>query len=420
MNDNLSVFLSIFSESFENNIFSKLTISLIKKINTENLKNRENIINTNNIIKNINTEKNVYFESIEYKSIVIKPVVSNLGNKLSFVFKYQTKDITKNYSLEEGIFQLKLLIGNCFLHADLYLISNSYHLMFDKNGKSRLLQKQLATIRNVELQHDKQKKRLIEEGDLLFLKLLGIFTEEGKLKNDKRDKFKQINKYLEFFAQSLKESSIENDFRIADMGSGKGYLTFAMYDFIFRILRKNVSVIGVEFRPEMVNLCNDFAKKANFLNLNFIQGTIEISEIGSPNVLIALHACDIATDEAIFRGIKLGAEVIMISPCCHKQIRKQLNPVGTNKSFSKFGIIEERQAEIVTDIIRALILESYGYHTKIFEFISSEHTPKNLMITAVKKNFSESTFLAKIQEVKSLKESFGIQVHYLEKLLNIL
>ena len=124
MNDNLSVFLSVFSESFENNIFSKLTISLIKKINTENLINRENIINTNNIIKNINTEKNVYFESIEYKSIVIKPVVSNLGNKISFVFKYQTKDITKNYSLEEAIFQLKLLIGNCFLHADLYLISN--------------------------------------------------------------------------------------------------------------------------------------------------------------------------------------------------------------------------------------------------------------------------------------------------------
>ncbi len=420
MVDNLNTFLSVFSESFENNIISKLTISLVNKNNIEIIKNTEKIDNIKNINKKIISENIVFLENIEYKSIVIKPIASNFGNKISFVYKYQTKDITKNYSLVEAIFQLKFLIGNCFLQADLYLISSSYHLLFDKNGKSRLLQKQLNITRNIELQHDKQKKRLIEEGDVLFLKLLGVFTEEGKLRNEKRDKFKQINKYLEFFAQSLKESSIENDFRIVDMGSGKGYLTFAMYDFISRILKKNVSVIGIEFRPEMVQLCNSLARKANFLDLNFIQGTIESSEIGNPNVLIALHACDTATDEAIYRGIKIGAEVIMISPCCHKQIRKQFKPVGINKSFSKFGIIEERQAEILTDIIRVLILESYGYQTKIFEFISSEHTPKNLMITAVKKNFSESTFLAKIQEVKSLKASFGIQFHYLEKLLNIL
>ncbi len=419
MVDNLNTFLSVFSESFENNIISKLTISLVNKNNIEIIKNTKKIDIIKNIDKKIISENIVFLENIEYKSIVIKPIASNFGNKISFVYKYQTKDITKNYSLEEAISQLKFLIRNCFLQADLYLISSSYHLLFDKNGKSRLLQKQLNTTRNIELKHDKQKKRLIEEGDVLFLKLLGIFTEEGKLRNEKRDKFKQINKYLEFFAQSLKESFIENDFRIVDMGSGKGYLTFAMYDFISRILKKNVSITGVEFRPEMVQLCNSLARKANFLDLNFIQGTIESSEIGNPNVLIALHACDTATDEAIYRGIKIGAEVIMISPCCHKQIRKQFKPVGINKSFSKFGIIEERQAEILTDIIRVLILESYGYQTKIFEFISSEHTPKNLMITAVKKNFSESTFLAKIQEVKSLKASFGIQFHYLEKLLNI-
>lgn len=419
MDENLNIFLSVFSESFENNIISKLTVSLVNKNNIEIIKNIEKFDITNSTNKNINPENIEYLRNIEYKSIVIKPIASNFGNKISFVYKYPTKDITKNYSLEEAIFHLKFLIGNCFLQADLYLISSSHHLLFDKNRKSRLLQKQLNTSRTIELQHNKIKKRLIEEGDVLFLKLLGIFTEEGKLKNEKRDKFKQINKYLEFFAQSLKESSIENDFRIADMGSGKGYLTFAMYDFISRILKKNVSVIGIEFRPEMVQLCNNLAKKANFLDLNFIQGTIESSAIGNPNVLIALHACDTATDEAIFRGIRIGAEVIMISPCCHKQIRKQFKPVGVNKAFSKFGIIEERQAEILTDIIRVLILESYGYQTKIFEFISSEHTPKNLMITAVKKNFSESTFLAKIQEVKSLKASFGIQFHYLEKLLNI-
>lgn len=393
MEKNLIQFLSIFSESFENNIISKITVSFKNKIFSENIVDSE------------------------IKAIYIKPFVSKNERKLSFVFRYPTKDVTKNYEFSEAKELITKLMGNQFLQADLFLKNASYHLIFDKKGKSKLVKKELEVERPVAATHNKIKNRIVE--DAPFLRLLGVFSNEGKLKVDKQDKFVQINKYLEFFSQSIAASDLTNDFSVIDMGSGKGYLTFAMYDYLTRILGNNAIVKGIEYRQDMVDLCNNLAQTADFQGLSFVQGTIENSDTSGNNVLIALHACDTATDEAIFKGINANAKIIMVAPCCHKQIRKQINPAGELKLLTKFGILEERLSESLTDLIRALILEAFGYQTKVFEFINSEHTPKNLMISAVFKGLDEKKKTEKLTEVNALKSRFGIDFHYLERLLGL-
>ena len=393
MENNLIQFLSIISESFENNIISKITISFKNKIVSENIVDSE------------------------IKAIYIKPFISKNERKLSFVFRYPTKDITKNFEFSEAKELIAKLMGKQYLQADLFLKNASYHLIFDKKGKSKLVKKEIEAQRQIVETHNKIKNRIVE--DVPFLRLLGVFSAEGKLKADKQDKFVQINKYLEFFSQSISSSDISDNFDVVDMGSGKGYLTFAMYDYLTRILGKNAKVRGIEYRQDMVDLCNNLAKTAGFEGLRFIQGTIENAEMSQSNVLIALHACDTATDEAIFKGIKANAKIIMVAPCCHKQIRKQIKPQDELNLLTKFGILEERLSESLTDLIRALILEAYGYHTKVFEFINSEHTPKNLMISAVYKGIDDKKRLEKLNEVKALKFRFGIDFHYLERLLGI-
>lgn len=213
------------------------------------------------------------------------------------------------------------------------------------------------------------------------------------------------------------------------MGSGKGYLTFALYDYLHSVLKLETEVVGVEYRQDMVDLCNQVAVKSAFDRLNFVQGTIEDHNAEHVNLLIALHACDTATDDAIFKGIKANAELIVVAPCCHKQIRREIeqNKVKNDVSFlTKYGIFLERQAEMVTDGIRALILEYFGYKTKVFEFISDAHTPKNVLVVGVKKSLKSLVGSPKIEEqkailekIKASKEYFGIGYHHLEKLLEL-
>ena len=233
------------------------------------------------------------------------------------------------------------------------------------------------------------------------------------------DKFKQINRYIELLSPYLKEIEFKDNFHITDMGSGKGYLTFALYDYLTNNQSKVVRMTGVEFRDDLVKTCNTIAEKANFKNLKFIKGTIEKAKIEQLDVLIALHACDTATDEAIFRGIKSNASLIVCAPCCHKQIRKEFNVTNELSYVVNHGILKERQAEIITDALRALIMESFGYKTKIFEFISTEHTPKNLMIVGQKTGNTLKDKELIYENIAAIKNTYGINKHYLEKLLNI-
>jgi len=247
---------------------------------------------------------------------------------------------------------------------------------------------------------------------------LGILNKNGKIQKGKGDKLKQINKYVEIIDGILrnnKDLSKLDIMQIVDMGSGKGYLTFALYDYLKNKRKQNVIMRGIELRPNLVEICNGIAEDAGFDQLFFEEGSIQQSEISKIDALIALHACDTATDDAIAKGIAANAKLIICSPCCHKQVRKDLiEPDSALDSVYQFGILKERQAEIITDTIRALILKKYGYKTNIFEFISSEHTGKNLIITAIKHDGKvEVEKLA--TEIDKLKKQFGVVRHYLEE-----
>lgn len=203
-----------------------------------------------------------------------------------------------------------------------------------------------------------------------------------------------------------------------DMGSGKGYLTFSLYDFLIREYGLNATICGVELREQLVSFCNELAVKNQFTNLHFEAKDINDFE-GKIDMLIALHACDTATDIAIAKGIKARADIIIVAPCCHKQIRRQMDANASSifQPMLKHGIFCERTAEMLTDTIRALLLELHGYKTKVFEFISTEHTAKNVMIVATLQSKNNLQIEKILMQIDCLKQQFGINSHFLEQLL---
>jgi len=237
---------------------------------------------------------------------------------------------------------------------------------------------------------------------------------------NQQDKWRQIDKYLETIEHLLQQHPLQEDARIADMGSGKGYLTFALYDFLTKRQGMKPRITGIELRQHLVDFCNKTARENGFEGLHFVATNIREYHPARLDMLIALHACDTATDLALASGIHEKAAIIVAAPCCHKQVRRDMHTQNEMAPLLQHGILEERQAEILTDGIRALLLEAEGYKTQVFEFISTEHTPKNVMITAVKtaKTPPASRRKAALEKVEALKKGFGLKEHYMESLLN--
>lgn len=352
--DTKKQFISNLKDSLANNIFVK--ISLMNKRDKTN----------------------------ELKTVSAKLIVIKEGTKLSFVYRYPTKDITKNFNIEESVDLIDKLLENDFFQADLFTLQADYHLTINHKNAASIRKKEASVKEIPQAAHDKEKNRLITTANNIYLRELGVITADWKVKNSMQDKYRQINKYIEIIDGILRNTNLDNTLNIVDMGAGKGYLTFALYDYLHNVLKKTATVIGVELRKELVTDCNAIAQKSDFNNLSFKAGTIKEVELPDTDMLIALHACDTATDDAIFRGINADAKIIICAPCCHKQVRKQMNPTDDLNLITQFGILKERQAELLTDGIRALLLEAYGYKTKVFEFIATEHTPKNVLIVAVK------------------------------------
>ena len=357
------------------------------------------------------------------KNCYVKKIKIKQDDKLSFTYRYQTKDIVKNYSIEEGILIIHGFINQgAFRLATLMTIEGD--LIFEYVDANKTSLKKIKATHNElpSLDHNTQKNRLISTDGKAYLHQLNITDEKGNVNKNAQDKYKQINHYIELLSPLLKNLPSYKSLNVADMGAGKGYLTFALYDYLINTLKIDAQITGVEFRKDLVELCNNIAQKSNFKKLNFVEGSISNYDADQTNVLIALHACDTATDDAIFKGILSKSDLIVVAPCCHKQIRREIekHKIKNNLDFLlKHGIFLERQAEMVTDGLRASILEYCGYTTKIFQFISDAHTPKNIMIVAEKKEKSDvqkQEILKKIQETKTY---FGIEFHYLEKLLNI-
>ena len=352
--------------------------------------------------------------------IVARVVKLKSGLKLSFTYHHKTNEVVKNYSFQEGISLVNTLIGTEFMSARVFGLKQDVQLECRKKGEMKLsVMKPTFTDpeSTVPQTHNHLKKRSIDAKDNAYLTRLGITNKQGEIVRTMEDKFRQINKFVEIVQGLLGPAGLmeKDEFSIVDMGSGKGYLTFAIYDFLNNNLGKKVSVIGIESRKGLVDFCQSTAVSVGFDRLTFEQGTIQSCAVNA-DVTIALHACDTATDDAIYRGIQARSSLIILSPCCHKQIRKEVQVSGSLKSLLKFGILLERQSELVTDGLRALLLEWCGYETKVFEFISSEHTSKNLMIVGVKHNrqVDRAQILKQIREIKHL---YGIKFHYLEGLL---
>jgi SAM-dependent methyltransferase len=357
------------------------------------------------------------------KNIYVKRIAIKGEEKLSFTYRYKTRDIVKNYSFEESIQKI-----HDFMNVEFYvatLFTTAFDLSFENlHNKKFILRKNAASILTVpSADHDRSKNRLISANEKPYLTELKITDETGKVLPNSQDKYKQINHYIEILSTLIKEIPASETVKVVDMGSGKGYLTFALYDYLTNVLKLNSEVTGVEFRPELVDLCNKIAKTSGFSKLSFEQGTIENYNSSGANILIALHACDIATDDAIYKGITAQADLIVVAPCCHKQIRRQIEAgKATNELdfLTKYGIFLERQAEMVTDGIRALILEYFGYKTKVFQFISDAHTPKNVMIIGIRNKNIQPKDEQILQKIKDSKAYFGIKYHHLEKMMGIL
>lgn len=354
-------------------------------------------------------------KAADLKNVFVKPVEIKAGYQLSFIYRHNTKDITKNFGIEEACDTLEKLLAESFFNADLFTLNHHYQLL-QQNGKAKMITKPVTNAVSPNRQHDKQKQRIVATENNIYLQQLGITTTDGSVKKDMQDKYKQINRYVEIVEGIIKDITFDEPIHVVDMGSGKGYLTFALYDYLTNKLQLRVQMTGIEMREDLVNTCNSIASNASFTQLHFEKGTIADAVVTGTNILIALHACDTATDDAIYKGIETNAKVIIAAPCCHKQIRKEIRPDNILSAITKHGILLERQAEMVTDAIRSLLLEAFGYKTKVFEFIGTEHTPKNVMIAAVKSKQPVAKELY-IEKVKSLKALFNIEQHYLETLL---
>lgn len=246
---------------------------------------------------------------------------------MSFTYHYKTKDIVKNYDTNEAVEKIQNALNEGFRIGNLFTLNAD--IVISKNGNMGfILTEKAATKTEIpSLSHDKDKKRLITSQGKKYLYELKITDETGKVFKTTQDKYKQINHYIELLSPLIKEISVKNNYKVADMGAGKGYLTFALYDYLQNILKVDAQITGVEYRKDLVETCNEIAKNSDFTGLSFQQGTIESYENQAIDILIALHACDTATDDAIAKGIAANAELIVVAPCCHKQIRKEIEKI---------------------------------------------------------------------------------------------
>lgn len=296
-----------------------------------------------------------------------------------------------NMSAEEMIMKLDRYMDELFRQAQISCKEEEITALVSKKGKvtvrRRLREAVLAKERTSSgFSHDRTKKYLLREGDPVdFLVELGVQTPEGRIVRSKYDKFRQINRYLEFIEDVLDKLPTDRTIHIIDFGCGKSYLTFAMYYYLHVLKECNIQVIGLDLKPEVITHCNELAEKLDYKGLHFEQGDISCYQ-GPEKVdmVVSLHACDTATDYALQKAVKWGAEVILAVPCCQHELNGQIQ-CDVLQPILKYGVIKERMAALITDALRAELLKQQGYDTQILEFIDMEHTPKNLMIRAVKR-----------------------------------
>lgn len=356
------------------------------------------------------------------KNLFIRPVQLKAGPHLCFLWRHQTKDITKNLLVPAALAEIDRLVGTDFHDAHLFTARETGQLETQADGSCRVKIKPIAAPAAAVVSHDRSKSRPIDPASG-WLHTLGVTNEQGHPRTGQTPKFRQIQKFAEVIQHLLTESGLDSrpdhpPLRIADMGSGKGYLTFATA----QLLPEQAHVWGIERRADLVDTCNRAAQTHGLKNLTFRHGDItpQAPDIGELDVLIALHACDTATDDALAAGIAAGASLFVVSPCCQKELRPQLLAPSVLAPALRHGILHERHAEFVTDSLRALLLESLGFTTKVFEFVSTEHTAKNLMLVAYAPPQQPRTASpAALRRTREFAQFYGIKSQTLARHLGI-
>ena len=350
---------------------------------------------------------------------------------LSLVWRHRSKDITKNLPLAEAVALLGSLIGASFGHAHLVTRGHDIQLALGKKGQWRLrIGKLAAAPAEAEAEadaqseaHDRPKQHALTL-DLPFLAELGVTDAQGRLVPAMARKWRQINKFVEVLGHAIAQSPLATHdaalpVRVLDFGAGKGYLTFAVQHLLQHSGRLP-DITGVEQREDLTTLCNSAVARLGLAGLHFATGDVRSHAAGTIDIMIALHACDTATDVAMHRGVRSGAAIILCSPCCHQQLRPQMSAPPLLAPMLRHGIHMAEQAEMLTDALRALLLQAEGYDAQVFEFISPEHTGKNKMVLAVKRSgaLPKTQRQALRAQVAALKAHYRVREQCLESLLD--
>jgi len=328
------------------------------------------------------TKKQVFHENIE---------ISQLGIKLMEIMKSY-----KQLSAESDQYSIDMRI------------SKKGKVFFSKKNQKNQVKSATS--------HNKKKNYILEEGmDIPAMVDLGIFTKDGKIINSRYDKYKQINRFVELIDHEIKNISkdysheSDNYLHILDFGCGKSYLTFILYYYFTEIKKMNVKITGLDLKKDVIEYCNEVAEKYGYENLRFELGDINGYKYENKvDMVITLHACDTATDYALYNAIKWNTKMIFSVPCCQHEVNASIKP-ETLDIISKYGIVQERMSALFTDLVRANILEGLGYKTQLLEFIDIAHSPKNLLIRAVKSNISEDKKKKAMSEVERLREEFKFE-----------
>ena len=362
------------------------------------------------------------------KEKIIKAVISNKMNsavkynKIVFLLKenkekeyYQIEKYTDKQVFHENvdldIFEEKFTeyLQNSYKQVSAWAENITYDLRISKKGKVHLGKKKASNQNLAKKSHNKKKNYILKEGMIIEPLIdLGVFTKEGKVINSKYDKYKQINRFVEIIDDEIKKNDYK-ELTILDFGCGKSYLTFVLYYYFVKIKNINVKMIGLDLKEDVIKKCNEIAKAYKYDNLHFELGDINGFKYNNKvDMVITLHACDTATDYALYNAVKWNAKMIFSVPCCQHELNSQMKSDELS-IITRYGIVQERVAALMTDAVRANILEACGYKTQLLEFIDIAHSPKNILIRASKGNVSKDKREKAISEVNNLVNKFNFE-----------
>ena len=343
----------------------------------------------------------------KYNKIAIN-LKENNKNKFYQIEKFTDKQVFhENIKINEISDKVGELIFGNYKQMTAWSNNEIFDLKISKKGKIFLGKKKNDNSKIVAKGHNKEKNYILKEGMIIEPLIdLGVFTKEGKVVNSKYDKYKQINRFIEIIDDEIKKNDYK-ELTILDFGCGKSYLTFVLYYYFVEIKKINVKMIGLDLKEDVINKCNEIAKKYKFDNLHFELGDINGFKYNNKvDMVITLHACDTATDYALYNAIKWNAKMIFSVPCCQHEFNHQMKAENLD-ILTKYGIIQERVAALMTDSVRGNLLECAGYKTQLLEFIDISHSPKNILIRASKSNLSKDKKEKSLKQVEDLKKEFN-------------